>query len=92
MVGDEYKREFTFNIAKRSNNGWIHLQLEKIYDEPTVVYPNPELYDPIKHNKDTDTSYFSSLWPARWSNILQKYELYGAFGSPQGRIPLEEGY
>lgn len=93
MYGYEFQRERTFEIATRNGRGWVHLQLVKVYDEPTAigpdgpVLPNPAYYDPTIHTKYSG-SHFSDTWVARWSNELQTYELYGAFGYPGERIPL----
>tara|TARA_R110000796_G_scaffold84922_7_gene184683 strand:- start:2528 stop:2851 length:324 start_codon:yes stop_codon:yes gene_type:complete len=89
MFADEYKRKFTFQIDARKSGGWVKFQLIKIFDEPTRILPNPAYYDPSIHCGSSG-SYFNGRWPGRWSKNLNTYVLYGAFGNPGSRIPLDK--
>ena len=90
-------RVFTFAVESESRGGWAQLRLIRVQDFFTesaaaVGYPADHValkhYDPAQHGPGTHT-HFSHLWRARRAftdDGEPTYCLYGAFGTPRGRI------
>ena len=87
LSGVDFNRVFTFELIKQ-NKSWSDMRLIKIVDDPPVNnIPTPQFYNPEIHDFQP-SSYFNGTWSSRWSKQLNTFVLQGAFGTPNGKIPL----
>ena len=82
---DGNTRTFVFGIDSSSGRGWTKLKLLEVSD---TVPPHTTTW---QEEANTPGSYFNRPWPARATHFddgSRTYELYGAFGTPGGRLLL----
>lgn len=78
-------RTFVFCVDSQTGRGWTKLKLLEVSD--TV----PQRRMTWQEEESTPGSYFNQPWSARAAYFAdggRTYELYGAFGTPGGRLLL----
>jgi hypothetical protein len=78
-------RTFVFGVESSTGRGWVKLKLLEIND----TIPLQKIT--WQERADRPSSYFNLPWSARstfFDDGERTYELYGAFGTPGGRLLL----